>query len=354
VAITDERTLAGWLIGPTVLRARDLEEQGVDPVIRFADVEEHVVDPASRLTKRCDLTLRGESGAVAAAEMKRPEVMQASDPHLITDAWTKAVARGLPYFLTCNFAQVMIWDTSKGELQHEPVESVDLAPGLTHSIYAPQRRGEISDNWIICLDLLAGLLRTRLERLHRARRALPPRAEELKNAIVAIADEAATRIQSAASNPAYREKVLDLFRRQFGVEMTLDPLGGAERLYREARQVATICGFVLATRLILYQALSDNATQLGRSVRLDKLDLNRDSNDPVRVMRELHALYEHARRKTGDFELQLAASEVDEILFVDVDPAGEVGGLWEALSTPSKNSTGADRLTTFQASMKLF
>ena len=133
--IIDERTLSGWLSAPTEARASSLTAAGDDPLVLYADVEEHVQDTATGLTKRCDLTLRSRYGPVATAEMKRPEVSQVNDPALQLDAWNKAIARGLHYFLTCNFREVAVWETAKGPNQLTPALIYELAPGLTHSSY---------------------------------------------------------------------------------------------------------------------------------------------------------------------------------------------------------------------------
>src|SRR5271163_1075382 len=140
--IVDERTLAGYLIGPTELRARELAIQGGQPLVRFADIEEHVVDPDTGLTLRCDLTLRSDLSPLISCEMKRPEVMTVDDPKLIVDAQNKAVGRGLTYFLTCNIGQVAVWRTAMGPRQTTPVLTRDLAPKLSESYYAQARREE--------------------------------------------------------------------------------------------------------------------------------------------------------------------------------------------------------------------
>jgi hypothetical protein len=87
--IIDERTLAGWLGGPTENRAATLAANGGKPLVLYADVEEHVLDPATGTTKRCDLTLRGAAAPLASAEMKRPEVAQANSPALLLDSWKR-------------------------------------------------------------------------------------------------------------------------------------------------------------------------------------------------------------------------------------------------------------------------
>jgi hypothetical protein len=74
-----------------------------------------------------------------------------------------------------------------------------------------------------------------------------------------VSTEAGTvhsRIRAATSDDHFRDLTLDMFRAQFGVEISLDPLSNAEPFIAESEQVAMIAVFVVATRLMLYQALS--------------------------------------------------------------------------------------------------
>lgn len=328
--IVDERTLAGWLGAPTEARSSTMLQAGTTPLIYYADVEEHVLDATTGITKRCDITLRSKISAVATAEAKRPEVADVADPALQADAWKKAVARGLPFFLTINFNSVAAWLTEQGPYQLKPEIHAELAPGLRHSGSAVGRRAEISTNWRAFLDDLELALQKRLGRRTARGRTLPPQAADLQEVITHTAQEAALRIQSAASDSFYRDTVLTAFRAQFGVELSLDPRGNSEQLVADAGQVAAIGCFVVSTRLMLYQALSSATGVHGALFNLDALDILRTTSDPQRVARDLSTLYEHARRKTGDFEIQFSPSVLDDIIFVEADDVdtSDVGARW--------------------------
>ncbi|MCG7205152.1 Eco57I restriction-modification methylase domain-containing protein [Streptomyces arenae] len=327
--IVDERTLAGWLSSPTEARAARLLEEDKEPVFFHADVEEHVQDPETGVTKRCDVTLRSRTHPIATVEMKRPEVAAADSPALQSDSWSKAVGRGLPYFLTANFREILVWETAKGPDQSRPLIRYTLAADLSHSSFAPKRRAEISDNWVKFLDEFAQLLHQREEK-QKGPRKLPPQVLELKEVIHEAAEEAAERIRSAVNeDEAFRQKTLEAFRLQFGVEISLNPHGSKDRLLAESLQVATIATFVVTTRLMLYQALANSNRADGTTFALDLLDITRSTGDPQRVLSDLAGLYEHARRKTGDFETQFSPSELDDIVFVDAASSRrDVGELW--------------------------
>ena len=238
--IVDERTLAGYLIGPTEQRAREREIEGLTTLIRFADVEEHAVDPDSGVTRRCDLTLRSGLFALVSAEMKRPEVMAVDDPALIADAYRKAVGRGMTYFITCNVREAAVWKTAVGSRQADPVLRRDIAPGLSESYYAQQRREEIGREWRLFLDELEPLLIGDMEAGKSKRSPMPPHVRDLREAIVEAGREAAIRIRENAQKDDFRESVLATFRDQFGVELQLDPLGPPDQFISESEQVATI------------------------------------------------------------------------------------------------------------------
>ncbi|MET8225342.1 N-6 DNA methylase [Streptomyces sp. NPDC005301] len=326
--IVDERTLAGWFSAPTEARAARLVAEEKDPVFFHADVEEHVQDPETGVTKRCDVTLRSRTRPLATVEMKRPEVAAADSPMLQEDSWSKAVGRGLPYFLTANFEEILVWETAKGNNQTTPLIRFVLAPQLGHSSHAPQRRAEISENWVKFLDQFSQYI-LELQNKEKGPRKLPPQVLELKEVIQEAAEEAAERIRSAVVNEEFRQKTLDAFRLQFGVETSLDPYGNKSRLLAESVQVAMIATFVVATRLMLYQALANSTRPDGASFDLDVLDITRSTADPQRVSSDLAGLYEHARRKTGDFETQFSLGELDEVVFVDASTSRkDVGLVW--------------------------
>jgi hypothetical protein len=78
--------------------------------------------------------------------MKRPEASQVNDSALQLDAWKRPLPRGLHFFLTCSFREVVVWETAKGANQLTLVLIYELAPGLTQSSYALVRRNEQTDN----------------------------------------------------------------------------------------------------------------------------------------------------------------------------------------------------------------
>ena len=326
--IVDERTLAGYLIGPTEQRARELALAGFEPLIRFADVEEHAVDPVSGVTRRCDLTLRSGLSALISSEMKRPEVMAVDDPVLVADAHRKAVGRGMPYFITCNVREVAVWRTAVGSRQTEPVLRRDLAPGLSESYYAQLRREEIGLEWRRFLDELEPLLLIEIEGGKTRQHALPPHVRDLREAIVEAGKEAAIRIREAADDDTFRDSVLETFRDQFGVELQLDPLGPPDRFISESEQVGTISAFVVASRLLLYQALSSATRPDGSGFSLDPLEVSRAATDPGRIAGDLRGLLEHARRQTGDFETTLSPTALDDIVFTSGISRNDVGRRW--------------------------
>lgn len=327
--IVDERTLAGWLSSPTEARAMRMQGAGAEPLIVFADIEEHTKDPSTGVTKRCDLTLRSASAPVATAEAKRPEVAGVADPALQQDAWKKAVSRGLPLFITCNFREVAVWVTGEGHNQQTPLIRHDLAPNLTHSSFAPHRRAEMAQNWQDFLDLLEPQLTSRLFK-SRGRAQLPPQAADLRDVILLASREVASRVRAAViDDDDFRMNVLDAFREQFGVEFALDPMANVDQFVEDSEQVAAIGCFVVATRLMLYSALASGTRTGGPAFNLDELDILRSTTDPQRVASDLASLYEHARRKTGDFEAQFSPSALDEIVFVDaVSETRDVGSRW--------------------------
>ena len=126
-------------------------------------------------------------------------------------------------------------------------------------------------------------------------------------------------------NESFRQETLEVFRLQFGVEISLNPHGHKDRLLAESLQVATIAAFVVATRLMLYQALANSTRADGSSFDLDVLDITRTTGDPRRVYSDLAGLYQHASRKTGDFETQFSPSGFDDIVFVDASTSERRG-----------------------------
>jgi hypothetical protein len=86
------------------------------PLIATGEVEERQVDPATGRPLRCDIRLNAPNGRkLASGEMKRPEVPEGRDvtnDALVADARRKALARGLPYYFTCNMARVALYSVA--------------------------------------------------------------------------------------------------------------------------------------------------------------------------------------------------------------------------------------------------
>src|SRR5438477_8389058 len=105
----NELTFAGWLAEFTATRAKRRETAGEPVLIASGAIEERQVDADGRV-RRCDLRFNTTSGRkLASGELKRPEVPEGRDPRneiLRSDARRKAIARGLPYYFTCNMATV--------------------------------------------------------------------------------------------------------------------------------------------------------------------------------------------------------------------------------------------------------
>jgi len=330
--IIDERTLAAWFSAPTEQRANQMRAQELTPRILFADIEEHVRDAASGRTLRCDVTLRDSARPLLTVEMKRPELVAVDDPILTTDAHAKAFSRGLPLYATCNFAEVALWRTEYCSQPRLPVERMPLAGGLRHSSGAPSRRQEMQTGWQTFLDRVEAELGAIEAAYARAAVVLPPQVADLQEAVRHVAEEAAVRIAEAvAGDVVFHDRVIGSLSEQFGVELNLDP-ARPDILAAEASQVASIVCFVVATRLLLYQALSYGGSAR-RRFDLDRLEVPRTATDPARVAHELAGLYEHARLRTRDFEVQFTPDFLDEIAFVP-SPSGtasDVGARWARL-----------------------
>ncbi len=308
-----------------------MRADGLTPRTLYADVEEHVVDEGG-VTRRCDVTLRDARQPLLTVEMQRPESVAVDDPVLTEDAHAKALRRGLPLFGTCNFAEVTLWRTADGPQPAHPIARMPLAHGLRHSSGAPARRDEMLAGWEIFLDRFEAELDAIEAAYARTAYILPPQAAELQTAVRSVAEETTVRIAAAVTNDTgFHDRVITEFSEQFGVELNFDP-ARPEILEAEASQVALIACFVVTTRLLLYQALS-LGSHAGRSFNLDQLEVPAATGDPGRVAHALSGLYQHARDRTQDFEVQLSPGFLDDIAFVPSPDgsASDVGARWARL-----------------------
>src|SRR5213592_825530 len=111
----NELTFAGWLAEFTATRARRKTDAGEPVLISSGAIEERQVDAEGRV-RRCDVRFNSSSGRkLASGELKRPEVPEGRDPRnekLRHDARRKAIARGLPYYFTCNLGAVVLYQVA--------------------------------------------------------------------------------------------------------------------------------------------------------------------------------------------------------------------------------------------------
>src|SRR5690606_18935676 len=118
---------------------------------------------------------------------------------LRADARRKALAAGLPYYFTCNMAEVVLYAvaTEPGRSDVEEA-SFQLAP-ITHSSQTTAYQEQIEENWIKFLDDLE----RRLISIAEAR----PRATSrdvllLRDAIYRVAEEAISRVVARVESDA--------------------------------------------------------------------------------------------------------------------------------------------------------
>src|SRR5258708_24036686 len=157
----NELTFAGWLAEFTATRASRKSEAGEPVLISSGAIEERQVDAEGRV-RRCDLRFNSASGRkLASGELKRPEVPEGRDPRnekLRFDARRKAIARGLPYYFTCNIATVVLYAVANNPFENDAeVSAFELAP-ITRSGQAVAYREQIGQHWNDFLDALEGKL----------------------------------------------------------------------------------------------------------------------------------------------------------------------------------------------------
>jgi hypothetical protein len=124
VAGMNELTFAGWLAEFTAVWASGKEAAGTPTLIAAAAIEERQVD-AKGAVRRCDVRFNSDKGRkLASGELKRPEVPEGRDVRaegLRADARRKALARGLPYYFTCNIRHVALYEVA-GTADQEDLE----------------------------------------------------------------------------------------------------------------------------------------------------------------------------------------------------------------------------------------
>jgi hypothetical protein len=300
----NELTFAGWLAEFTAVRAAAREAAGQSVLIAVAAIEERQVDEKG-VVRRCDVrfnTARGRK--LASGELKRPELAEGRDvrsENLRADARRKALARGLPYYFTCNISHVALYEMAGSPRdEDQEVDHVELAD-IESSGQAIPYRDQIRERWVGFLDRLE-------ERLAAVGRTRPSVTTgdviTLRNAIFAISTEAAGRVaRRLAADPALTEEVKVEAAKSFNFPAALDPKFPAV-FTEELVQILRFGAFVVAQKLVLYRVLEDAGPRRADPFVLDALTLPAASTDPQAIRAALEGAFSLAIRRSGDYETE--------------------------------------------------
>lgn len=332
----NEITFVARLGAVTALRAERRRQAGEVVLIESGEVEERQVDGQGRV-RRCDIRLNSPTRRkLASGEMKRPEVAEGRDPRnpgLIDDARRKAIARGLPFYFTCNMAEVVLFSVAHrtGEADHEE-RSYALAD-ISSSREVDANWERIAEGWSAFIDDLEIRLAAA-----SAVRPVVTSADLLtfRDAINEIAEEAIDRVVNRVENdPALAERLRTEAANTFGFAPALKPAFRAA-FRDELMQLLRFGAFVIAQKLILYRVLQDSGPRRAEPFTLDPLTLPEASTDPAAVKGVIDLAIGHAIARSGDFETAFLPNPLSEIVFhrpqtPEEETACRVGDVWHAL-----------------------
>jgi hypothetical protein len=332
----NELTFAGWLAEFTAVRAAARETAGESVLIAVAAIEERQVDENGAV-RRCDIRFNTSRGRkLASGELKRPEVAEGRDPRgesLRADARRKALARGLPYYFTCNMADVVLYEMASSPREDDQeIDHLELAP-ITSSGQAIPYREQIRERWVEFVDRLE----QRLAAVGRTRPSVTTAdVIALRDAIFAISTEASDRVaRRLAADPVLAEAVRVEAAKSFNFPTTLDPRF-PPKFTEELVQILRFGAFVVAQKLVLYRVLEDAGPRRPEPFNLDALTLPAASTDPQAVRAMLDQAFALAIRRSGDYETAFLPEPFIDLLFTD--PAGafearecRVGLAWHRL-----------------------
>jgi len=338
----NELTFAGWLAEFTATRASRKSEAGEPVLISSGAIEERQVDAEGRV-RRCDLRFNSASGRkLASGELKRPEVPEGRDPRnekLRFDARRKAIARGLPFYFTCNIATVVLYSVAKIPQESDvEVGAFNLA-SITRSGQAVAYRPQIEQNWSGFLDVLEN-------KLTAVGRTRPTVTTEdviiIRDAIYAVANEALPRIvRRVQADPQLAEDLRQESVRSFNFPAALQDKY-PDKFSEELLQMTRFGIFVVTQKLILYRVLEDAGPRRSEPYSLDPLDLPRSSTDPQAIQTVLAQAFSLAIRRSKDYETAFLPKPFVDLIFSDPEGAVEmadcqIGEVWHQLLTSVKN-----------------
>lgn len=338
----NELTFAGWLAEFTATRAQRREDSGEPVLIATGAIEERQVDREGRV-RRCDLRFNSVSGRkLASGELKRPEVPEGRDPRnekLRFDARRKAIARGLPYYFTCNMAAVILYAVADSPSEDDTeVGAFELAP-ITNSSQAVAYRSQIDQHWSEFLNSLE-------EKLTAVGRTRPTVTTDdviaIRDAIYGVANEALARAaRRVCSDPTLAEELRQEATRSFNFPAALEQRF-PDKFREELTQILRFGTFVVAQKLILYRVLEDAGPRRTDAFRLDPLDLATKSTDPQAIKSGLDHAFSLAIRRSKDYETAFLPQPFVDLVFSDPEGVTEaadcqVGEVWSQLLTAVKN-----------------
>ena len=338
----NELTFAGWLAGFTAVHSARKEASGQSGLIASAAIEEKQVD-AQGTVRRCDLRFNSRAGRkLVSGELKRPEVPEGRDPRnekLRGDARRKAIARGLPYYFTCNIASVVLYlVSSSGRAEKEEIGYFQLAP-IEHSRSAAAYRSEIEQGWAVFLDQLE----VRLAAFGPARpRVTTHDVIAVRNAIYMVEDEVLARaLRRVSADPMLAEDIRAEAERSFNFPAALN--ARFPDVFREdLMQILRFGAFVITQKLILYQVLKAAGARRATPYFLDDLAVNRSSSDPSAIRASLEASFALAIRRSEDYETAFQPQSFIDLVFSLPEGSEEaaeceVGQVWHHLITTVVN-----------------
>lgn len=338
----NELTFAGWLAEFTATRAKRREAAGEPVLIASAAIEERQVDADGKV-RRCDLRFNTAAGRkLASGELKRPEVPEGRDPRnekLRADARRKAIARGLPYYFTCNIAAVVLYAVADTPAEDDvEVGAFELA-AVTRSAQAPAYRDQIDIRWGEFLDALEG-------KLTAVGRTRPTVTNEdviaIREAVYAVANEALPRaLRRARANPPLVEELRDEAARSFNFLAALDERY-LDKFREELVQMLRFGIFVVTQKLILYRVLEDAGPRRTEPFKLDPLTVSAGSTDPQAIRSVLDQAFALAIRRSKDFETAFLPQPFVDLVFSDPEEAQEandcqIGAAWHHLLNTVKS-----------------
>lgn len=340
----NELTFAGWLAEFTATRYQRRESAGEPFLIASAAIEERQVD-ADGAVRRCDLRFNSAAGRkLASGELKRPEVAEGRDPrneNLRFDARRKAIARGLPYYFTCNIAKIVLYAVASNPQEDDSeVGAFDLAP-ITRSGQAIAYRNQIEQSWNEFLDVLE----PKLSAIGRSRPTVTTAdVIAIRDEIYAVANEVLVRaLRRVRADPMLAEELRQESVKSFNFAIALE-YKFPDQFREELNQLIRFGTFVVVQKLILYRVLEDAGPRRKVPYRLDELSIPEASTDPEAIRELLDRAFSLAIRRSKDYETAFLPQPFVDLVFTEPEGAQEtadcqVGAVWDKLLETVKNAS---------------